>query len=232
MSIHIGAEKGEIAETVLLPGDPMRAKYVAENLLDDAVRYNEVRGMYGYTGFYNGKRVSIQGTGMGMPSAAIYINELIKFFGVKKLVRVGSCGALQPELELRDIIIAMAASTTSSIHRRLFGDMHYAPTASYKLLKKATDFAESNNIKVNVGGVLSADEFYNDVPDLWKLWAEYGVLGVEMETAVLYTLAAKHKVDALAILTVSDSLVSHKEDPAEDRERSYMDMMKIALELA
>ncbi|HHO54938.1 MAG TPA: purine-nucleoside phosphorylase [Trueperaceae bacterium] len=232
MSIHIGAKKGDIAETVLLPGDPMRAKYVAENLLDDAVRYNEVRGMYGYTGFYKGKRVSIQGTGMGMPSASIYINELIKEFGAKQLIRVGSCGALQPELELRDIIIAMATSTTSNIHRRLFTDMHFAPTASWKLLKKAVDFAESADIGVKVGSILSADEFYNDSPDLWKLWASYGVLGVEMEAAALYTLAAKHKVDALAICTVSDSLVNHKEDPSEDRERSYMDMMRIALELA
>ncbi len=232
MSVHIGAEKGDIAETVLLPGDPMRAKYVAENLLDDAVRYNKVRGMYGYTGFYKGKRVSIQGTGMGMPSASIYINELIMFFDVKKLIRVGSCGGLQPELKLRDIIIAMAASTTSNINRRLFGDMHFAPTASYSLLKKAVDFAEAENIEVKVGSLMSADEFYNDNPDIWKLFAKYGILGVEMEAAALYTLAAKHKVDALAICTVSDNFVSKQEDSSDDRETAYMDMMKIALELA
>ncbi len=232
MSVHIAAKKGDIAETVLLPGDPMRAKYVAENLLENAVRYSEVRGMYGYTGFYKGNRVSIQGTGMGMPSASIYINELIMFYDVKKLIRVGSCGALQPELKLRDIIIAMAASSSSNIHRRLFTDMYYAPIASWNLLKKAVDAAEAANISVTVGNILSGDEFYNDSPELWKLWADYGVLGVEMEAAALYTLAAKHKVEALAILTVSDSLVSKQEDASEDRERAYMDMMKIALELA
>lgn len=232
MSVHINAKKGDIAETVLLPGDPLRAKHVAENLLEHAVRYNEVRGMYGYTGLYKGKKVSIQGTGMGMPSASIYINELIMFYDAKKLIRVGSCGALQPHLKLRDIIIAMAASSTSNINRRLFTDMHYAPTASWELLKKAVDFAEKENIPVSVGSVMSGDEFYNDTPDIWKLWADYGILGVEMEAAALYTLAAKHKVDALAILTVSDSVVSKKEDSSEDRERAYMDMMKIALELA
>lgn len=232
MSIHIGAEKGDIAETVLLPGDPMRAKYVAETMLEDAVCYSQIRGMYGYTGFYKGNRVSIQGTGMGMPSASIYINELIMFYDVKRLIRVGSCGALQKDLELRDIIIAMSASTTSNINRRLFTDMHFAPTASYDLLRKAVDFAESADINVTIGNIVSGDEFYNDIPDLWKLWADYGVLGVEMEAAALYTLAAKHKVDALAIVTVSDNLVTQKEDSSEDRERAYMDMMEIALELA
>ena len=229
---HIAAKPGDIAETILLPGDPLRAKHIAESFLDNPVCYNQVRGMLGFTGTYKGKRVSVQGTGMGMPSISIYAHELITVFGVKNLIRVGSCGAMQPELELRDVVIAMAASTNSGMNTQRFSGMNYAPTASFKLLKKAYDVATAKDINVKVGNILSSDVFYNDNPDAWKLWASYGVLAVEMEAAALYTLAAKFGVDALAICTVSDSLVSHQEDSAEKKKKSYTQMFEIALELA
>ena len=233
MSTHIGAEKGQVAETVLLPGDPLRAKFLAEHYLENAVCYNEVRGMLGYTGTYRGKKVSVQGTGMGMPSHSIYVHELICDFGAKQLIRIGSCGALQPDIALRDIILATCSSTNSSMNRLKFAGMDFAPPASFNLLKKAHDFAEAHNISVRVGNVLSSDSFYDDDnPEGWKLWASYGVLAVEMETSALYTLAARFGVDALSILTVSDSIVSGEAAPAEDREKTYTDMMEIALDLA
>ncbi len=229
---HISAKPGDIAETILLPGDPLRAKHIAETMLDNPVCYNKVRNMLGFTGTYKGKRVSVQGTGMGMPSIAIYVHELINVFGVKNLIRVGSCGAMQPELKLRDVIIGMAASTNSGMNRHSFKGMDFAPTASFELLKKAYDSAQAKGIKVHVGNILSNDTFYDDNPDTWKHWASYGVLAVEMEAAALYTLAAKFGVNALALLTVSDSLVHKLEDPPEDREKSYTQMFEIALELA
>ncbi len=229
---HIGAKAGEIAETILLPGDPLRAKHIAETFLENPVCYNQVRGMLGFTGTYKGKRVSVQGTGMGMPSISIYVHELINVYGVKNLIRIGSCGAMQPELKLRDVVIAMAASSNSGINSHRFSGMNFAPTASFKLLKKAYDGALAKGIDVKVGNILSSDVFYNDDPEAWKLWASYGVLAVEMEAAALYTLAAKFGVDALAICTVSDSLISHQEDPSEAREKSYTQMFEIALELA
>ena len=229
---HIGAKAGDIAETILLPGDPLRAKHIAETFLEDIVCYNQIRGMLGFTGTYKGKRVSVQGTGMGMPSISIYVHELINVYGVKNLIRVGSCGAMQPELKLRDVVIAMAASTNSGINNQRFSGMNFAPTASFKLLKQAYDSAIAKGIDVKIGNILSSDVFYNDNPEAWKLWASYGVLAVEMEAAALYTVAAKFGVDALAICTVSDSLVSHQEDPAEAREKSYTQMFEIALELA
>jgi len=233
MSTHIGAEKGQVAETVLLPGDPLRAKFLAEHYLENAVCYNEVRGILGYTGTYRGKKVSVQGTGMGMPSHSIYVHELICDFGAKQLIRIGSCGALQPDIALRDIILATCSSTNSSMNRLKFAGMDFAPPASFNLLKKAHDFAEAHNISVRVGNVLSSDSFYDDDnPEGWKLWASYGVLAVEMETSALYTLAARFGVDALSILTVSDSIVSGEAAPAEDREKTYTDMMEIALDLA
>lgn len=229
MSLHIGAQKGEIAETVLLPGDPLRAKWIAETYLDSPKCYNNVRGMLGYTGTYKGKRVSVQGTGMGIPSALIYCNELIKDFGVKQLIRVGSAGAYQADIELRDIVIAMSASTNSNAFATEFQGVHYAATASYKLFEKATQFAKDNNMAYKAGSVLSSDTFYESNKDAYKKWANYGVLCVEMETAALYTVAAKYKVDALAILTISDSLVTGEEISAKDREASLNDMMEIAL---
>lgn len=229
---HISAKPGDIAETILLPGDPLRAKHIAETMLDEPVLYNEVRNMFGYTGTYKGKRVSVQGTGMGMPSISIYVHELINVYGVKNLIRVGSCGAFQPELKLRDVIIAMSASTNSGINNNRFKGMDYAPTASFDLLKRAYDSAQAKGINVHVGSILSSDVFYDDNPEAWKHWASYGLLAVEMEAAALYTLAAKFGVNALALLTVSDSLVHKLEDPAEDREKSYTQMFEIALELA
>lgn len=232
MSIHIGANLGDIAETVLLPGDPMRAKHIAETMLEKPVLYNEVRGMYGFTGTYNGKRVSVQGTGMGMPSISIYVNELIQFYGVKNLIRVGSCGALQPDLKLRDIILAMSASTDSAMNKIVFNGSDYAPTASYELLTKAHAIAQEKGIDVKVGGILSGDTFYSDDPDDWQVWARYGVLAVEMEAAALYTLSAKFGVNALAIVTVSDSIVNDEADSSEAREKTYTQMFEIALNLA
>jgi len=232
MSIHIGAKEGDIAGTVLLPGDPLRAKYIAENFLTDAICYNKVRGMYGYTGTYKGKRISIQGTGMGIPSISIYVNELITNYKAKNLIRIGSCGSMQADIKIRDVILAMSASTDSHINKIRFNGMDYAPTANFNLLKRAYDIALEKDISVKVGSVLTSDTFYNDDPNSWKHWANYGVLAVEMETAVLYTLAAKFKVNALSILTVSDSLVTREETTSEERQKTFNQMVEVALELA
>lgn len=232
MSIHIGAKKGDIAETVLLPGDPLRAKYIAETYLKSAVCYNEVRGMYGFTGTYKGKRVSVQGTGMGVPSLSIYVNELIESFGVKNLLRIGTCGSMQNDVNIRDVILAMASSTDSAINKIRFHGMDYAPTASFKLLKRAYDIAKNKGINVKVGNILTSDTFYHDDTDSWKLWAKFGVLAVEMETTGLYTLAAKYHVNALTILTVSDSLVTGHATSSEERQKTFNDMIEIALETA
>ncbi|HDK26205.1 MAG TPA: purine-nucleoside phosphorylase [Candidatus Atribacteria bacterium] len=231
MSIHIGAKEGDIASTILLPGDPLRAKYIAENFLTDAVCYNEVRGMYGYTGNYKGKRVSIQGTGMGVPSISIYLNELITTYKAKNLIRIGSCGSMQPYIKIRDVILAMSASTDSHVNKIRFNGMDYASTANFNLLKKAYDIALEKDIPIKVGSVLTTDTFYHDDPNSWKHWANYGVLAVEMETAALYTLAAKFKVNALSILTVSDSLVTREETTSEERQKTFNQMVEIALEL-
>ncbi|HOV37229.1 MAG TPA: purine-nucleoside phosphorylase [Spirochaetales bacterium] len=231
MSIHISAKPGEIAETVLLPGDPLRAEFVAKTFLKDARCYNRVRGMLGFTGTYQGKRVSIQGTGMGMPSLGIYVHELIQSYGARRLIRIGSCGTLQEEIQLRDVILATSASTNSAMNRLRFKGMDFAPTADFHLLLQAWQAAERLGIPVRVGSILSSDTFYDEEPDAWKLWAEYGVLAVEMESAALYTLAARFKVQALAILTVSDSLPLKTAVSTEERERSFQDMVEIALEL-
>ena len=232
MSIHIGAKEGDIASTVLLPGDPLRAKYIAENFLTDAICYNEVRGMYGYTGTYKGKRISVQGTGMGIPSISIYVNELITNYKAKNLIRIGSCGSMQADIKIRDVILAMSASTDSHINKIRFNGMDYAPTANFNLLKRAHDIALEKDISIKVGSVLTTDTFYNDDPNSWKHWANYGILAVEMETAVLYTLAAKFKVNALSILTVSDSLVTREETTSEERQKTFNQMVEVALELA
>ena len=230
MTIHISAQPSDIAETVLLPGDPLRAKGIADKLLDNVICYNEVRGMHGYTGTYNGKRVSVQGTGMGMPTTAIYAHELIAL-GAKRLIRVGTCGAYQSSLKIGDVVIAMTASTDSSMNQHIFYHKDFAPAASYSLLEKAVATAKDMGLKVNVGNVLSSDSFYNDNTDHWQKWAEYGVLAVEMETSALYTLGAKHKVETLAILTVSDSLVTGELASIEERQNNFDDMAKIALQL-
>jgi len=232
MSIHIAAKPGEIAETILLPGDPLRAKMIAETFFENPVCYNEVRGMYGFTGTYKGKRVSVQGTGMGMPSISIYANELITSYGVKNLIRVGTCGAMQPDLGLRDVILAMSASTGSNMNRLRFRGMDYAPTANFELLRRAYEAAVRKGIPVKVGSILSHDVFYDEDPDAWKLWASFGTLAVEMEAAELYTLAAKFGVRALAVLTVSDSMVTKQLTSAEERQKSFTNMVEIALEAA
>jgi purine-nucleoside phosphorylase len=232
MSIHIAAKAGDIAETVLLPGDPLRARFIAETFLENPIRYSEVRNMFGYTGTYKGSRVSVQGTGMGMPSLSIYVNELFKDYGVKKAIRVGTAGSLQEHVKIRDLVIAMSASTDSAVNQIRFSGMDYAPTSSFNLLKKAYDAAVSRGWTPHVGPVLSSDSFYTEDPDQWKLWAKFGVLAVEMEAAELLTLAAKYGREALAILTISDSLVTHEATSSEERQKTFTRMMEIALEAA
>lgn len=232
MSIHLGAKKGDVAETVLLPGDPLRAKWIADTYLQDVICYNEVRGMYGYTGSFNGKRISVQGTGMGVPSTLIYANELIESFDVKNLIRVGSAGSYHKDVKIRDVVIAMAASSNSAINRHRFRGADYAPTASFELFKQAIQVADKKSIPIKAGNVLTSDTFYADDFYDYRLWAEFGVLCVEMETAALYTIAAKYNVDALSILTISDSLVTGDRTTADERETSFKNMVEIALELA
>ena len=231
MSIHINAKKGEIAETILLPGDPLRAKYIADTFLDDVFCYNDVRNMLGFTGFYRGKRVSVQGTGMGIPSISIYVNELIREYGCKQLIRVGTAGSLQPYINLRDIVVAVSASTTSYINTKYFNGADYAATASIPLFLKAMDIAKTKGINVKAGNVLSADEFYNSDPNWFKVWAEHGVLAVEMESSILFTLAHKYKVDALGVFTISDSLITGDSTTSEERQNSFSQMVELALGL-
>lgn len=231
MSVHIGAKKGEIAETILLPGDPLRAKYIAENFLEDAKLYNEVRGMLGYTGTYKGKRISVQGTGMGVPSISIYVNELINEYDVKKLVRVGTCGALQKDVKVRDIILAQGGSTDSQQNKLIFGDIFYSPLADFNLLKKAYDTATAKGLPVRVGNVFTSDTFYREnAEEVNTLLAAYNVLAVEMETTALYTLAAKYERQALSILTVSDHVITGEETSAEERQTTFNEMVEIALD--
>lgn len=229
MSTHIEAKKGEIAESVLLPGDPMRAKWIAETFLENAKCYNDVRGMLGFTGTFRGKPVSVQGTGMGIPSALIYCHELINDYGVKNLIRVGSAGSYQKDIKLRDIVIAMSASSTSGINNTRFVNCDYSPTADYDLFMKAALYAKENKIAIKAGNVLSSDEFYADDFESYKKWADFGVLCVEMEAAGIYTIAAKFKVKALAILTISDSLITGEATSADEREGSFTKMIEIAL---
>jgi len=230
MSVHIAAKNGEIADTVLLPGDPKRAKWIAENFLENAVCYTDIRGILGFTGTYKGKRISVQGTGMGIPSISIYITELMKDYGVKTLIRVGSAGSYQEEVKIRDIVVALSTSTDSNINNRRFKGASFAPTVNFDLLSKVLKTAEEKNIKIKAGNILTSDEFYNDDPTYFKKWAEFGVLAVEMETAALYTLASKYKAKALSILTISDSLVSPEITSSEEREKTFNEMIELALE--
>ena len=231
-SLHLEAKIGEIAETVLLPGDPLRAKHVAETMLEDAVCYNKVRGMYGFTGYYQGKRVSIQGSGMGMGSAGIYINELISTYQVKNIIRVGTCGALQKDIQLGDVIVAMSASGDSDANALYFKGMHYAATADFDLLYKAVEAAKKLNIKTIQGSVFSTNTFYDDTPNRWDIWEKHGILGVDMETQILFTLAKRLGAKALSLLTVSDNILTGSSSSQKDREQSFKDMMKIAFEAA
>ena len=232
MSIHIAAKVGDIAESVLLPGDPKRAKWIAENFLENPVCYTDIRGMLGFTGTYKGKKISVQGTGMGIPSISIYITELMKDYGVKNLIRVGSAGSYQKDVKVRDVVIAMSTSTDSGINNKRFVGTNFAPTANFDLFKLALKVADEKNIQVKAGNVLTSDEFYNDDPNYYKKWADFGVLAVEMETAGLYTLATKYKAKALSILTISDSLVSPEITSAEEREKTFTEMIELALETA
>ncbi len=232
MSVHIGAKTGDIAESILLPGDPLRAKYIAENFLEDVTCYNEVRGMLGYTGTFEGKRISVQGTGMGVPSISIYVHELINSYGVKNLIRVGTCGALKKEVNVRDVIIAMSASTDSGVNRRYFKQLDFAPTANFDLLKKAYDGALEQGMNINVGSVYTSDVFYNDDKDIVKLLADHQVLAVEMETSALYTIASRFGVNALSVLTVSDHLITGEETSSQERQETFNDMVKVALRAA
>ena len=231
MSNHIGAEQGQIAATVLLPGDPLRAKNIAETMLKDIICFNKIRGMLGYTGTYSGKRVSVMGSGMGIPTLSIYEHELLSEYKVKNIIRVGTCGALQPDLKVGDLVLALAASTDSHINKLRFNGMDYAPCANFDLLMNAYHAAESRGIDVRVGSMLSSDTFYPDDQDYWQKWMQYGTLVVEMETAGLYTLAAKFNARALSILTVSDSLITHESATAEQREKNFPLMAEIALEI-
>ena len=232
MSIHIGAKPGDIAETVLMPGDPYRAKWAAETFLEDVVCINEVRGMLGFTGTWKGNRVTIQGSGMGMPSLSIYVNELIKDYDAKTLIRIGSCGAMQEHVGIRDVILATTSSTLSTPSIGMFKELNFAPTADFDLLHKAFHAAETKPSPVHVGGIYSADVFYDERPDLNEQMTRHGILAVEMECAELYTLAARYNRRALAVLTVSDHLITHEALPSEDREKSFGDMVEIALEAA
>lgn len=232
MTVHIGAKPGEIAETVLMPGDPYRAKWAAETFLDDARLVNEVRGMLGYTGTWNGHAVTIQGSGMGMPSLSIYANELIRDYDAKTLIRIGSCGGMQKKVNIRDVIIAMTASTINSPSSGIFKEFNFAPGADWSLLRAAVNAAEAKGTPTHVGGIYSSDVFYDERPDLNEQMTRHGILGVEMEAAELYTLAARYGRRALAVLTVSDHLLTGEALPSEDREKTFAEMVEIALQAA
>ena len=232
MTIHIGAESGDIAETVLMPGDPYRAKWAAETFLDNARCVNDVRGMLGFTGTWKGHAVTIHGSGMGMPSLSIYANELIRDFGAKTLIRIGSCGGMQPHVKVRDIIIAQTASSVSTPSSAIFREFNFAPCANWELLSAAVRAAETRDVGVHVGGIYSSDVFYSERPDLDEQMVRHGILAVEMEAAELYTVAARHGARALAVLTVSDHLQTGEALPSSERERSFGEMVDIALEAA
>jgi purine-nucleoside phosphorylase len=232
MSTHIGADAGQVAPHVLMPGDPLRAKWIAETFLDDATCYSQVRGMLGYTGTYRGERVSVQGSGMGLPSISIYLNELLREYGVRTVVRVGSCGALTERVKVRDLVIASGACTDSSMNRVRFEGLDYAPVADFGLLRAAHDAAIGRELAVDthVGLIFSSDSFYSPRPELTTRMVDYGVLAVEMEASALYTLAAQHGARALAVCTVSDHIVTGEKTSAQEREQTFGDMVEIALE--
>lgn len=230
MSFHIEAKVGEIAESVLLPGDPLRAQYIAENFLEDAVCYNNVRGMLGYTGTYKGKPISVQGTGMGMPSASIYIHELINKYNAKNLIRIGSCGALQQEVHIRDVIIAQAAATDSAMIRNNFPGIDLPQIGNFDLIRTAYEIGSDNGLELHVGNVFSSDVFYSDNDDVTNKLGQHGVLAVEMEAAALYYLTTKFGVKGLTLLTVSDHIITGEQTTAHERQTTFNDMIEIALE--
>ena len=232
MSIHIAAKPGEIADIVLLPGDPLRAKFIAETFLEDVTCYNEVRNMLGFTGTYKGRRISVQGTGMGVPSISIYTTELMQEYGVQKLIRVGTCGAIQEDVKVRDVILAQSATSDSRMNQVIWGGgIDFAPTADFDLLYKAYNAGKEAGLNLKVGNIYTADMFYSDEQQYEKL-AKYGVLAVEMESAALFTLAAKFGRQALSVLTVSDHIITGEATSSEERQTTFLDMMKVALEAA
>lgn len=230
MSIHIEADKNEIAESILLPGDPLRAQFIAENFLDSPKCYNNIRGMLGYTGRYKGIPVSVQGTGMGMPSMGIYSWELITEYGVKNLIRIGTAGSFHEEVKIRDIVVGLAASTDSNYIHAFDVPGNYAPCASYKLLTSVSDVSDKLHIPFKAGNIVSCDVFYELKQDWWKKWASMNVLAVEMEAAALYMNAAYHRVNALAMMTISDHFVTGEKATAKERQEDFTEMMKLALE--
>jgi purine-nucleoside phosphorylase len=227
---HIEAAVGDIAETVLMPGDPLRAKFIAETFLEDAVCVNQVRGMLGYTGTYKGKRLTVMGSGMGIPSISIYSTELYKDYGVENIIRIGSCGSVSPNVKVMDVIIGMGASTDSQVNRMRFNNHDFAAIADYGLLKNAVDAADKLGKEVKVGNVFTADLFYTPQPEMFDLIESRGLLGVEMEAAGLYGVAAEYGKKALAIFTVSDHIRTGESLSAELRQTAFKDMMEIALE--
>src|SRR5690625_903898 len=231
MSIHINAKKGDITDTILLPGDPLRAKYIAETFLDDVVCYNEVRNMLGFTGYYKGKRISVQGTGMGVPSISIYIHELMEEYGVKNLIRVGTCGAIQKDVKVRDVILAQSASSDSYQNRKLFKNIEYAPTSDFELLLSSYNEAKKKGMQIKVGNVFTADSFYDENGNIEQL-AEYGVLALEMESSALFTISKKFNARALSILTVSDHVLTGEATSSEERQTTFNEMIEVALDAA
>lgn len=227
---HINAKDGAFAETVLMPGDPLRAKYIAETYLENAELVTDVRNMFGYTGFYKGHRVSVMGHGMGIPSCSIYTKELITEYGVKNIIRIGSCGAVRADVKLRDVVIGMGACTDSKVNRMRFKDHDFAAIADFGLLRNAVTAAETLGMPVKVGNLFSADLFYTPDPQMFDVMDKYGILGVEMEAAGIYGVAAEYGAKALAICTVSDHIKSGEQTTAEERQNTFNDMMKIALE--
>ncbi len=232
MSIHINAAPGDIAETVLMPGDPMRGKWAAETFLSDVHQVNSTRGMLGFTGTWNGNPVTIHGSGMGMPTLSIYVNELIRDFGAKTLIRIGSCGAMQEHVKLRDVVLPQTASSISTPSSTIFKEVNFAPSADFDLLRAAVDAASARGLTPHVGSIYSSDTFYDERPDLNDQLTRHGCLAVEMETAELFTLAARHGARAMTVLTVSDHLITEEALPSEDRETSFGDMVEIALHAA
>jgi purine-nucleoside phosphorylase len=229
---HIAADPDAFADTVLLPGDPLRARWVAETFLDDVVQVNGVRNMLGFTGRYRGAPVTVHGSGMGQPSLAIYVHEMLAELGVRTIIRVGSCGALRPDVGMRDLVLAMTASTDSSMNRLRFDGIDYAPCADFTLLRAAAELAADRGLPHHVGPIAAWDSFYSDRPELLMRLADYGVLAVEMETSTLYTLAAKHGARALTVCTVSDSLVTGEHTTATEREQTFSAMAELALDVA
>ena len=231
MSFHIAAKPNEIAKTVLISGDPLRIKHMAETFLEDAFCFNEIRGMLGYTGFYKGKKVSMLGTGMGIPTTSLFIHELAVNYNVENIIRVGTMGAMVKDLEIGHLVLAMSASSDSNVNRVTFNGLDYAPTANFELLNSAFIETQNQNLPTTVGSIFSTDIFYGPDENRWDTWIEHGILGVEMETSAIYTLAAKHNIKALSILSVSDNIVTGASALPEKRETNFKDMFKVALEI-